>query len=334
MIVMLIALASHAASAQSTFRITQVFSSLDGVWQFVELTESAGLNGQHHLTGLTLTSTSSSGLSKKFTFRSDLSTEDTAHVSIIVSTAENEWFDWWMQIPPTLLPYYPGGSLPQRFVPTDGGTLDFAGVDSVTYATLPTDGMKALYRDWSVRHATIPFYCTMPPCERYETSRTMVGAWEYYNAALDRYFITASAPDIDALESGRLPGWVPTGQEFGVSSVGDFPVCRFYIPPAEGDSHFFSASIVECEAVRVRFPDFILETPSAFYVPLPAPATGACPPDDGSGVYAVPVYRLWNQRADSNHRYTASESIRDEMLQRGYVDEGIAWCYWTSVWGY
>lgn len=73
MVAILLVLSTSATSAQSTFRITQVFSSLDGVWQFVELTESAGLNGQHHLTGLTLTSTTRSGISKQFTFRNDLS---------------------------------------------------------------------------------------------------------------------------------------------------------------------------------------------------------------------------------------------------------------------
>lgn len=36
----------------------------------------------------------------------------------------------------------------------------------------------------------------------------------------------------------------------------------------------------------------------------------------------VPVYRLWNQRDDSNHRYATSAAIKDEMLAAGYVSEG------------
>ena len=36
--------------------------------------------------------------------------------------------------------------------------------------------------------------------------------YEYYNAALDRYFMTGMQPDIDALDSGRIPGWTRTGQ--------------------------------------------------------------------------------------------------------------------------
>jgi hypothetical protein len=44
--------------------------------------------------------------------------------------------------------------------------------------------------------------------------------------------------------------------------------------------------------------------------------TGACPST------TVPVYRVWNQRADSNHRYVTSRALRDQMVARGYVAEG------------
>src|SRR5947207_10592033 len=37
---------------------------------------------------------------------------------------------------------------------------------------------------------------------------------EYYNRSLDHYFITSSQPDIDALDSGRTPGWERTGESF------------------------------------------------------------------------------------------------------------------------
>jgi hypothetical protein len=39
-------------------------------------------------------------------------------------------------------------------------------------------------------------------------------AIEYYDAALDHYFITANAAQIDALDSGRFPGWQRTGMNF------------------------------------------------------------------------------------------------------------------------
>ncbi|HSV18250.1 MAG TPA: sialidase family protein [Casimicrobiaceae bacterium] len=151
---------------------------------------------------------------------------------------------------------------------------------------------------------------------------------EYYNAALDHYFMSPLAADIDALDSGRIAGWSRTGHNFlafGVAGI-DFPagspVCRYYIPPEHGDSHFFSASPAECAAVQARigtdpnYSGYILETPAAFFAPLPDLTTGAC----AAGL--VPVYRLWNMRADSNHRYTTDPDVRAAMIARGYAPEG------------
>ena len=148
---------------------------------------------------------------------------------------------------------------------------------------------------------------------------------EYYNAALDHYFMTPLANEIDALDSGRIAGWTRTGLVFDAAAGPGArlnPVCRFYIPPAHGDSHFFSASPAECAAVAARIgtdPDFsgyVEETAAEFYIALPDLASGACPAGTS------PVYRLWNARADSNHRYTADRATRDAMVARGYVPEG------------
>ena len=35
-----------------------------------------------------------------------------------------------------------------------------------------------------------------------------------------------------------------------------------------------------------------------------------------------PLYRLYNNRPDANHRYTVSTQIRDEMLAKGWILEG------------
>ncbi len=142
---------------------------------------------------------------------------------------------------------------------------------------------------------------------------------EFYAASLDHYFISALPAEIDALDRGKIPGWARTGQSFLAYSQAQAaanPVCRFYLPPAYGDSHFFSASPAECAAVQERYPFFVLETPAAFYILLPDTATGACPA--GSS----PVYRVWDNRADTNHRYTTSRAIRDQMLAAGWVAEG------------
>mgnify|MGYP003694616863 CR=1 FL=1 len=70
-------------------------------------------------------------------------------------------------------------------------------------------------------------------------------AVEYYHDNLDHYFISASATDIAALDSGKFIGWARTGYTFKVYTQPQGtanPVCRFYIPPGLGDSHFYSAS--------------------------------------------------------------------------------------------
>jgi hypothetical protein len=155
------------------------------------------------------------------------------------------------------------GSMPQRFLPTDRGTVIFAGVDWVTYDGLPNDGLNALHRDGNIARGTLPppeGKCPMPwkEClpEYLLTWHIDVEtrAVEYYSAAIDHYFVTASAADIDALDSGRSPGWERTHNTFGV--VGSplayppmtQPVCRFYIPL--GNLHFLSASRDECQQIR------------------------------------------------------------------------------------
>ncbi len=148
---------------------------------------------------------------------------------------------------------------------------------------------------------------------------------EYYNAALDHYFITPLADEIDALDSGRISGWTRTGLAFDGSSspgAGLNPVCRFYIPPVHGDSHFLSASPAECAAVLAKistdpnFSGYKEETSAEFYIALPDASSGTC------AAGTQPVYRLWNHRADSNHRYTADAATRDAMIARRYVPEG------------
>jgi hypothetical protein len=112
----------------------------------------------------------------------------------------------------------------------------------------------------------------------------LVGAIEYYYAALDHYFVTAIQTEINALDGGQFPGWQRTGLSFQVydaSTVlfGVVPVCRFYGRPEAGvDSHFYSASVAECDAVKQKFAAaWALEGDNVFEVFLPNFATGECP---------------------------------------------------------
>jgi alpha-tubulin suppressor-like RCC1 family protein len=142
---------------------------------------------------------------------------------------------------------------------------------------------------------------------------------EYYNSSLDHYFMTLIDAEIAALDSGTTPGWQRTGYSFKalpLEDTGYAPVCRFYIPPNLGDSHFYSAFADECDDVRIRYPTFVYESGQVMWVKLPDVASGACPAG------TLPVYRLWNHRADSNHRYTTDLAVRSAMIARGYVPEG------------
>ena len=75
-------------------------------------------------------------------------------------------------------------------------------------------------------------------------SATLLDAIEYYNAALDHYFATASADEINQLDNHVFVGWARTGLSFKVAdpatvSTNLSPVCRFYGEPSAGlDSHF------------------------------------------------------------------------------------------------
>ncbi len=151
----------------------------------------------------------------------------------------------------------------------------------------------------------------------------MIDAIEFYNASLDHYFVTAFADEISKLDSGATVGWQRTGQSFKVLEAGDTTpgassVCRFYGVPAAGlDSHFYSASAVECDAVKLKFPTaWLLESTDVFQVYLPNLTTGVCPSN------TVAVYRSWNKRADSNHRYTTSAAVQAAMIAKGYAAEG------------
>jgi len=67
---------------------------------------------------------------------------------------------------------------------------------------------------------------------------------------------------------------------------------------------------------HAKFPQLEYEAPNVFYIALPDTVTGVCP------VGTIAVYRLWNQRSDSNHRYTTSLAVATQMINAGYLAEG------------
>ena len=100
-------------------------------------------------------------------------------------------------------------------------------------------------------------------------------------------------------------------------TAGASPVCRFYLPPAYGDSHFYSAAAAECAQVAAALSRVLVRVAGGVPHRLAGlRRRGAC----ASGT--VPVYRMWDNRSDTNHRYTTSATVRQQMLAQGWVAEG------------
>jgi lysyl endopeptidase len=137
---------------------------------------------------------------------------------------------------------------------------------------------------------------------------------EYYYSGLDDYFITANVAEIQGLDNGAHPGWVRTGLTFlaysdpSVAPAGVSPVCRFYLLPQFGDSHFYSADPVECAGTAAKFAGaWVEESPALFYIALPDKTTFTCPAN------TRPVYRFLNRNNEIHHRYTAEVDARNCM---------------------
>lgn len=297
-------LAAPAHASFHLFRIDQVFSSADGEIQYVVLREAGNANGEHLWAGQSLRATNGAGVTKMFAFPTNLPSSQTAGRSVLVATPGFA----------ALGLVAPDYTMPARFVPTDGGTLDYAGgTDRIDLPPLPGDGITAVDRNGGTLAATPRNFAGTTGI----VSAQAITSVEFYNGALDHYFISALAPDIDALDSGRLAGWQRTGLSFRVFpslAAGLAPVCRIIIPPPHGDSHFFGRSAQECGDTLAKFPFMSQETASAFFIALPI--TGACP------ATTIPVYRVFSNRADANHRYTTERAVRDQMAQAGWAVEG------------
>jgi len=148
-------------------------------------------------------------------------------------------------------------------------------------------------------------------------------AIEYYNPALNRYFMTADAPEVAALDTQAIPGWFRTGYSFKVyapdAPVGT-PACRFFGKPGIGpNSHFFTILPQECAAVLAS-PYWIFEG-FAFRVEAPD-AAQTCPAN------LVPIVRMYNNGKGEqvNHRYLTSHSEVEWMRVQGWIDEGTVFC--------
>jgi hypothetical protein len=145
------ALVATIASAEfHTYVIEQMFSNASGTVQFMVMHETQGLPAEYFWSGNQITSTHL-GQTKRFTFPSNLpigmvcnpyygcgyaAPTSTANTRVLIAT---QGFADLHIINPDYM-------IPNGFLDTSGGTLNYAGVDQITYSALPTDGVTAVNR--------------------------------------------------------------------------------------------------------------------------------------------------------------------------------------------
>ncbi len=158
-------------------------------------------------------------------------------------------------------------------------------------------------------------------------AQTAVTVIEYYNRTLDAYFITGRGNEQEILD--RVVDFQRTGMSFSAVSAGTAPaslsqICRYYVNTTEPftNSHFYGVKDTDCVLIANAKPAGFSNEGFDFATALPG--AGGCPASAPTAVYRT--FRLAASGKSSNHRYTTSTSIRDSMIARGWVSEGIAFC--------
>jgi len=308
-----------------TYQIQEVFSNADGTVQYVVLHEAIGANGQN-LLGQGHALTSIQGMNMQvFAFPDDLPCVggggggygympcQTAFTHVLVATAG---FAALNLVTPDYI-------VPNGFVPLSG-TINYAGVDQVTYGQLPSDGVSAIDRNnMVITNIATNFAGQSASVSAAPPPPAVLPAVEYYYAAWNFYFITSIPAEIAALDGGAFGGvWQRTGQQFNVYSTTNPPagattVWRFFSTTfAPKSSHFYTDIVSEYNSLLAN-PNWQLEG-AVFNTPPPA-ADGTCPAG------SIPIYRVYNNGMGGapNHRFTTDLNVRAQMLSEGWAPEGF-----------
>jgi hypothetical protein len=134
-----LAFALFTAPAFATFhlyRIQQIYSNADGTIQFAVLKESFGADGENLWKDHAISSGGPGGV-QTFVFPNNLPRFATANTYVLVAT---EGFRALGIVTPDFV-------VPNHFFTIGPGNLNFADVDFISYAGLPTDGVSALDRN-------------------------------------------------------------------------------------------------------------------------------------------------------------------------------------------
>ena len=158
---------------------------------------------------------------------------------------------------------------------------------------------------------------------------------EYYNAALDYYFLTGRDSDKTLLDS--VAAFARTGKEikvFAKPNLSTQPLERHYFNKVARSgsrgSHFFTASpseqVLLASLNTTNLPldaKPFLEGVEGYAVPKLA--SNQCPAG------TVPIYRAFKGEPryvdDGNHRFSTSLAQHQDMVTRlGWIDEGVVFC--------
>ncbi len=120
-----------------TFQVDELYTNADGTVQFIELHEAFNADNEQFLSGHIIT-VKQGPTTHSFTFPNDLPNGNTAGAHVLIATPG---FAQLGIVTPDYI-------VPAGFLFTAGAsTVDYAGVDSLTYPPLPTDGVRSLNRD-------------------------------------------------------------------------------------------------------------------------------------------------------------------------------------------
>ncbi len=149
---------------------------------------------------------------------------------------------------------------------------------------------------------------------------------EFYNKALDAYFITGRALEQQSLDAQA--DFKRTGMTFDAvtaygATTNTTRICRFYIslnsPPTS--SHFYGREGVDCEQIQAQnLNGFNYE---GYDFAVAQAQGGVCPTGTKT------VYRGFRAAAGGktpNHRYTTSPETYNAARAQGFAGEGAAFC--------
>ncbi len=126
--------AQTASASFHLWQINEIYSNASGTVQFIELTTTSG--GQQFLSGHAITASQSGGATRTYNFTTDLP-GDSANRKFLIAT--QGFADLHLVTPDYVIP--------SGFLPLSNGTVNFSGVDTITYTALPGDGVTSLGRN-------------------------------------------------------------------------------------------------------------------------------------------------------------------------------------------